>query len=126
MAIDDEPFIRKILERVLKDLGVVKVSFAENGAEGLKDIVESRQPVDVVICDLEMPVMSGIEFVAAVRKGTPGISTSLPIIVLTGNAEEATVHAAVKLGISGYIVKPISPGALDRRLKMALQPSSPA
>ena len=123
LLVDDEPFMTKLVDRILKDLGVILVTTASDGADGLEKLAKmqaSRHPVDIVVCDLEMPNMSGLEFVKQVRDGFSDVPPTLPIVVLTGHAEEETVHRAVGLKISGYVVKPVSRNTLDKRLRQAL------
>jgi two-component system chemotaxis response regulator CheY len=69
-----------------------------------------------------MPNMNGLEFVKHVRDGSEGIPVDMPIVVLTGHAEEETVHRAVGLKIAGYVVKPVSRNTLEKRLRLALAP----
>jgi two-component system chemotaxis response regulator CheY len=129
LLIDDEPFMIKLVDRLLKELGVVIVTTASDGADGLEKLAKlqaSRHPVDIVVCDLEMPNMGGLEFVKQVRTGSTGVPTNLPIVVLTGHAEEETVHEAVGLKISGYVVKPVSRNTLEKRLRLALTPAAKA
>ena len=129
LLVDDEPFMIKLVDRLLKDLGVVLVTTASDGADGLEKLAKmraSRHPVDIVVCDLEMPNMSGLEFVKEVRTGSTGVRPTLPIVVLTGHAEEETVHQALGLKISGYVVKPVSRNTLDKRLRSALAPAAKA
>jgi two-component system chemotaxis response regulator CheY len=129
LLVDDEPFMIKLLDRLLKELGVTLVSTAGDGTDGLAKLAKlqaSRHPVDIIVCDLEMPNMNGMEFVKRVRSGSDGVPPNLPIVVLTGHAEEETVHQAVGLKISGYVVKPVSRNTLDKRLRSALAPASKA
>ena len=110
-----------LVERVLKDMGISIISTAQNGKDGLEHMKRARRSVDIVICDLEMPVMNGLQFVEAIRSGREKIDPTIPILVLTGNAEEETVHTAVQLGVDGYVVKPVSRTALEKRMESALR-----
>lgn len=114
LVVDDEPFIRKLVERTLIDIGVGDVSQSGNGKEALDFLQSENNRADLVICDLEMPEMNGFEFVKQVRnydgeKFDPG----LPIIILTGHADEGSVKDATSLGIDGYLVKPFSRKSLE-------------
>lgn len=119
LVIDDEPFMRSLVERVLFELGVRNVLNAENGADGLRTL-RTRKRVDVIVCDLEMPTMNGFDFVRALRDDPDRQMASIPVVILTGHSEEEAVREAVGLGISGFIVKPISKGGLESRIVAAL------
>ncbi len=124
LVIDDEPFMRRLISRVLDELEVEKVSMAADGAEGLTKIDESLNGFDLIICDLEMPNMGGFEFVRKLREKAPSSNADTPVLIVTGHSEPEIVHRAVEAGIHGYLVKPISKQALKKRIIAAL--SSPA
>ncbi len=127
LLVDDEPFMIKLVDRLLKELGVGLVTTASDGAEGLEKLTKllgSRHPVDIVVCDLEMPNMNGLEFVKHVRSGSAEVQSMLPIVILTGHADEETVLKAGGLKVSGYVVKPVSRNTLERRLRLALAPTA--
>jgi len=69
LLIDDEKFMRSLVERTLRDMGVTHITQAENGAEGLKFVKRFKDDIDVIICDVQMPEMNGLEFVQNVRNG---------------------------------------------------------
>ncbi|MAF48627.1 MAG: response regulator [Rhodospirillales bacterium] len=121
LLIDDEAFMRSLVERALNEIGVEIVTSAENGRQGLEKLKGSRRPVDLVICDLEMPEMDGLGFVKAMRSDDQISVSKIPVLILTGHAEEETVYDAVKLGINGYLVKPISKNSLEKRLIAAIK-----
>ena len=124
LVIDDEPFMRKLLERLLNDIGTGAISLAANGVEGLSIVGQSRAPIDLVICDLEMPEMNGLEFVKTLRSQKNIQSSDLPVLILTGHSDEDSVRNAASLGINGYLVKPISRNLLEARIAKAI--STPA
>ena len=127
LVIDDEPFMRKLLERLLNDIGTGAISLAANGVEGLSIVGQSRAPIDLVICDLEMlemPEMNGLEFVKTLRSQKNIQSSDLPVLILTGHSGEDSVRNAASLGINGYLVKPISRNLLEARIAKAI--STPA
>ena len=97
------------------------VTKAENGLGGLEQLRRSRLKVDLIICDLEMPEMNGLQLIESVRKGGGVFDAKVPIVVLTGHADEEVVHNALKLGINGYLVKPVSRASLEKRMLAALK-----
>jgi len=120
LVIDDEIFMRKLIERTLHDIDVGVVTMAENGVEGLMQVKRAGSPIDVIICDLEMPEMDGFDFVKALRSDDEVPNPDLPVLIVTGHADEETVRQAAELGINGYLVKPISKIALEKRLAKAI------
>ena len=104
---DDSSVMRKIVERSLRQAGVdlEKVSEASNGAEALA-VLESA-PVDVILCDINMPVMDGQEFVRKVA--TMESAKGIPIVMITTEGSESHVVDALSAGARGYIRKPFTP-----------------
>jgi len=121
LVIDDEAFMRKLIERTLTDMGVGIISQAANGIEGIDFMSRTDGKIDLVICDLEMPEMNGFDFVKQVRGGSVLKEKNIPILILTGHADESTVKDAAGLGINGYLVKPISRKSLESRITKAIQ-----
>ena len=120
LVIDDEPFMLQMIVRLLNELEILEVATAKTGSEGLKDVEQSRKDFDLIICDLEMPTMNGFEFVEELQKSTDSISARTPVIILTGHSHEQAVRNAVELGIHGFLTKPLSEGALKKKIISAL------
>jgi two-component system chemotaxis response regulator CheY len=99
--------MRKIVERSLRQagLGLAQVLEAGNGAEALA-AVEANQ-VDLILCDINMPVMDGLEFVRQV----PSVESAkgVPIVMITTEGSESHVVQALTAGARGYIRKPFTP-----------------
>jgi len=119
-VIDDEPFIRKVLVKILGDIGVRNILLAENGQEGLEVIFGADAKTDLIICDLEMPKMDGFEFVSRLRANEDPNIAATPVLILTGHIDQENVEKAVNLGIHGYLKKPIKKDALEQRMIRAL------
>jgi signal transduction histidine kinase len=100
LVIDDEEYIRDSIIGFLEDFGF-EVTDAENGRIGL-EIFDSRQP-DLVLCDLRMPEMDGLEVLASVRRK----NSEIPIIIVSGAGNIADTVDALRLGAWDYIIKPI-------------------
>ena len=105
MIIDDEPSILSLFGRVLRSAGfaVQEVRDGRNVAAAL-----TRHRFDVVVTDLMMPSMDGIEILKIVRSAHPDV----PVILMTGQATVATAAKAVEFGALRYLTKPISPNDL--------------
>ncbi len=99
LIIDDEKAIRKTLSEILSYEGY-KIDDAENGEEGLKKIKEKQY--DVVLCDIKMPRIDGIEFLEKAKE----ISPDTPIIMISGHGTIETAVEAVKKGAFDYVAKP--------------------
>jgi two-component system, chemotaxis family, chemotaxis protein CheY len=107
LIVDDSSVMRKIVERSLRQAGVnlTQVLEAGNGAEALGVLQESK--VDLILCDINMPVMDGLEFVkqlAGVENGK-----GVPVVMITTEGSETHVVQALSAGARGYIRKPFTP-----------------
>jgi two-component system, chemotaxis family, chemotaxis protein CheY len=121
LVIEDEAFMRRLVMRVLYELGAKHTYEAENGSDGLSQVKTLAGKLDLVICDLEMPVLNGLKFIEGLRKGVAcKESSDVPVIILTGHSDEENIQKAVQLGIQGFLVKPISSLALEKRIKSAV------
>ncbi|MGA2654752.1 MAG: SpoIIE family protein phosphatase [Gammaproteobacteria bacterium] len=100
LSIDDEPLVRESLVAFLEDSGY-RMLEAENGEQGLQ-IIHEKQP-DLVICDLHMPVMGGLDVLEQLRKE----SIDIPFIVVSGAGVIGDAVQALQLGAWDYILKPI-------------------
>jgi two-component system, chemotaxis family, chemotaxis protein CheY len=107
LIVDDSSVMRKIVERSLRQagLGISQVFEAGNGAEALAAIEQNK--VDLILCDINMPVMDGLEFVKqlAGRENAKGI----PVVMITTEGSEGHVVQALSAGARGYIRKPFTP-----------------
>jgi len=107
LIVDDSSVMRKIVERSLAQAGIAmsEVFQAGNGAEALAVLRENR--VDLILCDINMPVMDGLEFI----KHLPGVENAknVPVVMITTEGSEAQVVQALSCGASGYIRKPFTP-----------------
>jgi two-component system, chemotaxis family, chemotaxis protein CheY len=107
LIVDDSSVMRKIVERSLRQAGIdlSEVFQAGNGAEALGVLKEST--VDLILCDINMPVMDGLEFV----KQLPAVENAkgVPVVMITTEGSEAHVVQALSAGARGYIRKPFTP-----------------
>jgi two-component system chemotaxis response regulator CheY len=119
LIVDDDSFIRSTIRAVLRAIGRFNVQEAEDGDAGLVS-VDSFRP-DVVLCDVNMPHMGGLQFVALLRAHPDTMIRATPVVMLTAHAEQATVADAARLKISGYLIKPVSPQRLGALLAKILR-----
>jgi two-component system, chemotaxis family, chemotaxis protein CheY len=107
LIVDDSSVMRKIVERSLRQAGVEldNVFEAGNGAEALATITQNR--VDLILCDINMPVMDGLEFVRSLS--TVENAKGVPVVMITTEGSETHVVQALSAGARGYIRKPFTP-----------------
>jgi DNA-binding response OmpR family regulator len=118
LAIDDEKSIRFIIENTFnKEFEVTTLS---NGMDALYYIQSGNLP-DVIICDVEMPVMSGFEFIKRIRES--GFFDEIPLIMLSGKEESADKIKCFEMGADDYVVKPFNPRELIVRVKRRIDTS---
>src|SRR6266436_2558126 len=114
LVVDDNPHMRRILRALLLGFGSREVHEAEDGAGGLEAF--NKFTPDIVIIDWAMPSFDGLEFARMIRQPDTNASPFTPIIMLTGHSERRRVMAARDAGVTEFMVKPISVGALHQRI----------
>ncbi len=120
LVVDDEVFMRKLVVRLASEIGIKEIDMAEDGHQAMDLVMRSRTPYDLIICDLEMPVMNGFEFVRFLRTKAPKNHRRAPVIILTGHSSSENLQEAVDLGINGFLVKPVSRQKLESRMIAAI------
>jgi two-component system chemotaxis response regulator CheY len=121
LIVDDSSVMRKIVERSLRQAGVdlESVIEASNGAEALGAL--RNGPVDLVLCDINMPVMDGLEFVRQSRSVES--AKGVPIVMITTEGSESHVVEALSNGARGYIRKPFTPDQVKEHVLPVLKKS---
>ncbi len=104
LLVDDNIMTREFLKALLEPLGY-RIFQAEDGMATIEILRQS--PIDLIIMDLEMPVMGGIETTKAIRNGNAGRFREVPIISLSGYTDEESVAAAKESGINVHLGKPV-------------------
>jgi DNA-binding response OmpR family regulator len=120
MIVEDDPSAKRLLELILSSEGF-RIAAFENGVEALSAIDQFRP--DLVVLDLMMPEMDGIEFARNVRAKKE--FDRLPLLVLTAREQRADRYEAFLAGADDYLIKPFDPMELLFRIKSALRLSSP-
>jgi len=113
LVVDDSAVMRQIIKKNLKELGFSELSEAENGAAGLKKAGE--EPVDLIVSDWNMPNMTGLEFLKAVRADAN--LKGIAFIMVTSESDKEKIMEAVKAGVNQYIVKPFNAIQLEEKIK---------
>jgi DNA-binding NarL/FixJ family response regulator len=102
MIVDDHPIWREALERDLRTAGLDVVATAGDGEQALRRMAAARP--DVVVLDLRLPVLDGVETTRRIAADHAGVR----VLILSASGEEADVLAAIKAGATGYLVKSAS------------------
>lgn len=111
LLVDDSGTMRKIQRRTLEKLGFCDVLEAEDGEQALEVI--AHRPPDVVLTDWNMPKMNGLELVKAIRQS----NRSMPILMVTTEAQKSRVLEAISAGINDYLIKPFTPESLAAKIR---------
>ena len=119
LIVDDSATMRKIITRVLRQAEIPCTSVVEagNGVEGMARL-ESDPDIDLILSDINMPEMNGVDFVKAVR--ATRAKDALPMIMVTTEGGEAMMNNALALGANGYVTKPFTPESIRAALEAYL------
>lgn len=120
LVVDDFEPMRKVTSGQLRAMGASSIVTANNGAEALRMLLNRR--VDIILSDWNMPVMSGLELLKAVRANKR--LSRLPFIMITAEVERERVKEAIASGVSELLVKPYTPERLAMRVEKALAAQS--
>ena len=120
LSVDDDPFFRRLVERLLEKVGVGKVIAAGDAAQALDFLLNSPGQADLVLLDLDMPGMNGVAFLQGLRGSPDSRVADLPVIILTDHGSAGVVKGMVRFGIHGFLVKPPGPEELGETLRRAL------
>ena len=123
LAVEDDPLQRIVLEGLLDAIGV-KVVSAASGEEGLAALLDEAQPIDLVLTDIQMPGMTGIEMTRRFRASAHPRSQELPIIAITIESDDAIRAEAIAAGVTSLTRKPVSEGILRAYLELFAKASN--
>jgi len=112
LTVDDFSTMRRIIRNMLRQLGYTNIIEAEDGAEALSLL--QREKVDFVISDWNMPNMSGLDLLKAIRADEH--LKPLPVLLVTAEALKENVVEALKAGVNNYVVKPFTAETLKGKI----------
>jgi two-component system chemotaxis response regulator CheY len=123
LVVEDDSTTRLMLRKMLEELEFAGIETSA-GAEGAKAEFQKSTDLwpDVILCDVNMRPVGGLELVAWMRAQPTIAAREIPIIMVTAHSDAPIVRRAMELGVSGYLVKPVAPMALRMRLEKALLP----
>ena len=113
LIVDDFATMRRILRNVLKQVGFSSIKEADDGKTALKEL--KKEKYDLVLCDWNMPEMSGLELLKEVRSDDE--LKDMPFVMVTAEAQKDNILEAVKAGVSNYVVKPFTAETIGEKLK---------
>jgi CheY-like chemotaxis protein len=117
LMIEDDQFFRELVSMHLLMAGYT-VQAAKDPAEGLRSVIESAP--DLILLDLELPYLSGIEVLEALRSD-PALR-KIPVIILTAHRDDESYNRCHKIGISGFFTKPLKSEELLKAIEATLAP----
>jgi two-component system chemotaxis response regulator CheY len=119
LIVDDSSVMRKIVERALRQAGLdpLVVHEAGSGTEGLELL--RTYPVDLILSDINMPSMDGLEFLRQI--GLQNLAPGVPVVMITTESSEEHVKQAIQAGARGYIRKPFTAEQVKERVLPLVQ-----
>jgi two-component system chemotaxis response regulator CheY len=113
LIVDDFATMRRILRNVLKQIGFKNMIEADDGKTALKEL--KKDNFDLILCDWNMPGMSGLELLNIVRSDDE--LKNIPFVMVTAEAQKDNIVEAVKAGVSNYVVKPFTAEKINEILQ---------
>jgi CheY-like chemotaxis protein len=123
LVVDDNDHMRALLRAMLKAIGLTHVLEARDGSQGMSRLREHK--VDVVITDLWMEPLDGLDFVRLLRRSPNSPCPTVPVVMVTGHATAQHVHEARDAGVDELLTKPISARDLVDRLHKVVEHRRP-
>ena len=119
LVVDDNHYMRILLAEILRAIGVIHIYEANDGAEGLQMMRD--YPIDLVLTDLSMQPLDGIDFVRLLRNSPDSPNQLAPVIMVTGHSTFARVNEARDAGVNEFLCKPLTARGVIERLHEAIE-----
>jgi len=119
LVADDVPMIRKLVEFLLKQIGF-EILNASDGAEAL--VLATNSKFDLILLDIMMPEMDGLEVLQKIRQGT--INRETPVIIMTAYGDSTSVKKAIDYGANDFIAKPVQQEVFRKKIFDAVSTAS--
>jgi CheY-like chemotaxis protein len=123
LVVDDHPYVREIISTILKAVGADTIAFAGSGSLAL-EMIRDGSP-DIVILDVIMDDMDGLDVVKLIRQSAGSRNPYVPVIMVTGRADRASVMEARDAGVTEFVSKPVSAAKLLQRIEAVLTSPRP-
>ena len=115
LVIDDQPVARDMVRAILRSAGFSGILVAEDASQA--EVLIRQRHIDLIICDWNMPGMTGFEFLSLVREQ----SETMPFLMLTAEAYQENVQAAIDAGVTDYVIKPFTADVLLNKVQGAIK-----
>lgn len=113
LVVDDFSTTRRIISRLLSQVGFTRIHQASNGIEALEHLAKNK--VDLVVTDWHMPEMDGLDLVVNMR--THPATARIPVLMVTAESKKEQMTKAAYAGVNGYLVKPFTAAALHGKIQ---------
>lgn len=123
LLVDDNHYMRVLLAEILRAIGVHNIYEANDGAEGLQMMRDN--PVDIVMTDLSMQPLDGIDFVRLLRNSPDSPNKMAPVIMITGHSTFARVKEARDAGVNEFLAKPLTARGVIERIHQVVDNPRP-
>jgi len=114
LLVDDQLDVRALLREMMLEMGITQIFDAEDGQEALNFLEAADDFIDIVICDWNMPEITGVELLQQLRHA----DITIPFLMVTGRGDPDSVIRAKDSGVSAYIHKPFCPSQLETKLRI--------
>jgi two-component system, chemotaxis family, chemotaxis protein CheY len=123
LLVDDNHYMRVLLAEILRAIGVKEIHEANDGAEGLQMMREHE--IDIVMTDLSMQPLDGIDFVRLLRQSPDSPNQLAPVIMVTGHSTAALVGEARDAGVNEFLAKPLTARGVIERIHQVVENPRP-
>ena len=120
LVVDDQASMRALIRSYLRKMGFETIDEADSGKAAYLEL--GKRPYNLVVSDMNMTNGTGLELLKMMRNHP--VLKRVPVIMVTGNSDSATVQSVVQAGVNGYVVKPVAQDALESRVIKILGPLS--
>jgi len=117
LYVEDEDTIRDVIVNVLSNI-FQEIIIASNGEEGLEKYFENKEKIDLILTDINMPKMNGLDMLGKIKEDSP----FLPMVITTAHNDIDFLHKAIEVGVTGYVTKPIDIRKLLSTIKKNVLP----
>ncbi len=124
LIVDDSSVMRKVVERAIRQAGIdlSEVLQAGNGEEALTALRSDTGPLGLILSDINMPTMDGLQFLE--QRAKENLAPGVPVVMITTEGSEPVVLRAIAAGARGYICKPFTPEQVRARIVPLLRPAA--
>lgn len=116
LIVEDQSEARSLLRGMLGEMGVTQIFESKDGRDALKFLDAAFDMVDLIICDWNMPGMTGLELLRQLRTVDP----DMPFLMVTSRSDMESVVAAKSASVTAYIRKPFSPAQLEAKIRIVM------